>query len=335
MNPSHLFSRRLCLGALVCCSLIGVRADPLPTFSTTVAPPAPAPSNPDSEWQRMKAEILAANLAPAPVAPKLPQSLTSVVVDYAGLPRGESVKLLESRVSFKVKDASFLSALDAILTSANCSCRVECRGVKAMKLSLNIDKGRAAPVLNALALSGGARMWVFATKLIIAPEALLTPDEKKSAKPYGVLKSVKDLPTGSLLGRINDPKQKMSIIDSSHLKVSFNFNNSSWVQSTIGMGVISRGGYYLAAYPTERAQDDLSASATLSASLQDVSFGELLSFIAEANGCEVFLMPDHYLIFGADDKLPDLYKNAVPAFTSASTHFDFSPNPLDPSASGT
>jgi hypothetical protein len=304
------------MGALVCFSLVGVRADPLST-----SPETPRPG------------VMVAKPLEHATAPDLPKSLTSVVVDFGEAPRGESVKLLDAPVTFSVKDASFLSALDAVLASAGRSCRVECRGVKAMKLSLRVKGEKAAPVLDALATAGGCDLWVLPSKLIIAPEALLTDTEKKTAKQFGVLLSKNTLPPGSILGHVvkinqGDFTSNVDILDVANTKVSVDFNNASWesmFESTNDVGFKIRKAYSLAAFPPESLQNGSIAMAHFSASMQNVSFGEVLAFMAHMNGCELYLLPDRFVICGPDEQnlTSQDKKQAVSAFTSSSTHFDF------------
>lgn len=304
------------MGALVCFSLVGVRADPLSTSPAATTPGVMVATPP----QRIK-------------APDLPKSLTSLVVDYGEVPRGESVKLLDAPVTFSVKDASFLTTMDAVLSASGRSCRVECRGVKAMKLSLQVTGGKAGLILDALATAGGCDLWVLPSKLIIAPEALLTDDEKKTAKQFGVLLSKNTLPAGSTLGHVfrikrGDFVSNVDILDVANTKVSVDFNNASWedmFKSTDRVGFKTRKMYSLMAIPPESLQSGRIPIPHFSASMQNASFGEVLAFMAHMNGCELYLLPDKFLICGPDEQSlsPIDKKQAVPAFTSSSTHFDF------------
>ncbi|RYX80242.1 hypothetical protein EON83_29535 [bacterium] len=273
---------------------------------------------------------MAFNIGPS--APQLSKSLTSLVVDYGAVPRGESAKLLDSKVSLKVKDAAFLTILDSVLSSAGTSCRVECRGVKVMKLTLDLKDMKAGPLLDTLAKAGGVRLWVFPSKLVLAPENLLTVEEKKTAKLYGVLLSKENFPKGSGLDKVI---QGVDILGVANTIISKDFNNTSWGDSFDGFAPIVRKPYDISAYPSQSARQGLAGPATLSASLQDMSFGDVLAFVAHSNGCELFLLPGSFLICDPNNIPANVKDQAVSAFSPASTKFNFGSNgSLDPSAKG-
>ncbi|RYX81675.1 hypothetical protein EON83_23045 [bacterium] len=201
-----------------------------------------------------------------------------------------------------------------------------------MKLTLELNEMKAGPLLDLLAKAGGVRMWVLPTKLLLASEKSLTVEEKKTAKLYGVLLTKNNFPKGSGLDKV---VKGINVLDVANTIVSTNFDNTPWSNSFDDLNLSTSKTFSIASYPTDDAFKGLVSTAVLSASLKDVSFGDVLAFVAHSNGCELFLLPGSFLICDPNN-IPANHKDqAVLAFSGSSTKFDFNSGSfLEPSAKG-
>ena len=68
---------------------------------------------------------------------------------------------LKTPVSFTVKGASFLGALDAVLSASGKTCLIECRQMKPMNLTFGAKEQSMDGVLDTLAKAGGGSLYLF------------------------------------------------------------------------------------------------------------------------------------------------------------------------------
>ncbi|PQV64325.1 hypothetical protein B1R32_1056 [Abditibacterium utsteinense] len=261
----------------------------------------------------------------APVAPSLATQPTISLVATSSASTADVATFLKAPVSFSVKDASFLSALDAVLLSSGKNCFIECREVKPMKMSFSIRSSTAGRVLDALARAGGCTLYVLPTKLLIAPASLLEQSERAEAKPFTVLVSAATLPAGKTL-----PKQAngvdMLALANKNISVSI-----QGLEPANAMSACRKAGPILGAYthwstPRDRLANNIQTSLTLS--FDQIPFAEALSVVGELGGCQLYLLPDTFHLRSPDQPLtPEEKKLAVPAFIT-----NFPSGPSAPSA---
>ncbi len=197
------------LSSLLCFAVVRAHADPLP-----LAPPThpPLPTNPPAPAQNPL----------APPTDKAPHLLTNLTLDYEGATQN-SAEVLNSKVTVAFKDASFLSALDAVMNASAKTCRIECRQLSPLRLSMKVTDTAVASLLDSLAKLSGARLFVLPSKLILAPESALTDDEKRKAKLYGVLLTATTLPdTPDVKALAKKDGKNVSILDIVNAKFSLN-----------------------------------------------------------------------------------------------------------------
>ncbi|RYX81087.1 hypothetical protein EON83_25730 [bacterium] len=226
------------------------------------------------------------------------KALGNVVLDYEEA-LSPSAEVLGGYITLRLKDVSFLSALSAIMEAAPKTCRIECRQVRPMRVSLGVNGRPIVGLLDALAKLGGARLYVLPTKLIIAPEAALTDDEKKQAKPYGVLLTSETLPAA--------PAANALLASSPQAKNILNYLNST-ISTRVDerplsalAGVFSRGGV-LPGMPRQSLMqmfgpilvDDLNSH--VSVNLQDNKSGDVRSAAARLMGCELYMTSEGLIV---------------------------------------
>ncbi|RYZ78018.1 MAG: hypothetical protein EOP04_30450, partial [Proteobacteria bacterium] len=133
----------------------------------------------------------------SPIVVSPPSNLTSVLVRFDGLTKKSSTELLEAKVSFSVKNASFLTILDSIITESGKKCTVECRNLKPIKVSFAAKEAKVAELLDGMAKASGARLYVFPSKVLIAPPESLSEIERKDSALFGDLILGKAAPTNA------------------------------------------------------------------------------------------------------------------------------------------
>jgi len=257
----------------------------------------------------------------APVA--LPLSAQPTISLLATSSQGDVAAFLKTPVSFFVKDASFLGALDAVMTASGKTCLIECRQVKPMKLTFGAKKNTAGNILDALARAGGCTLYVLPNKLLLSPTALLTDAEKARAKPFTVLVSAATLPEGKTLSK---PADRPDILTLANIKISTSFEGvqideagdaimSGLMNSTREMRPM--GATLEQHTPLNRSSATTYIPNSTTLSFDQIPCAEALSVIAELNGCQLYLLPDRFLICGPGEFLIPAQKNvAVPALQS-------------------
>lgn len=249
-------------------------------------------------------------------APSL--STGSTISLLATSSKSDVAAFLKTPVSFTVKDASFLSAFDAVLAASGKTCSIECRQMKPMKLNFGAMGDQAGSMLDNLAKAGGGSLYILPDKLLLSSPALLTDEEKKTGKPYSVLLSGA-MPQGKTLAK---QPNGIDIVAIANTKVSCSIENQRWGQAAgMLMGALpySAGGRkpfeplnFSGSISKDRPNNFVVKD--LSLSFQDVPLGEALGMIAHMNGCELYLLPGKFLMCPANDLTPDQQKVAVPAF---------------------
>lgn len=239
---------------------------------------------------------------------------------------------LKTPVSFTLKDASFLGALDAVMTASGKTCPLECRQVKPMKLSFGIKKGIAGNVLDALARAGGCTLYVLPDKLLAAPASLLTAEEKNKARPFTMLVSAATLPAGKTLPR---QANGFDVLAVANKKISVSVEGKALGNAMDDVTGSAMGGTVTFVSGQERPPFDRMAlggyiPTSMSLSFDQVPLGDALSVVAELGGCQLYLLPDRFLICGEGELLtPQERQDAIPALQSGLPF-----NPLAPSAPG-
>ncbi|RYX85833.1 hypothetical protein EON83_03510 [bacterium] len=253
--------------------------------------------------------------------------LSNMTLDYAHAP-SKSTEVLTTKVSVTFKGASFLSALDALMSASDKTCRVECRQIRPQLVSFDVKNAPLAGMLDSLAKMGGARLYVLPSKLIIAPEKALSDKEKKEAQPYGVLLTSTTLP--------NTPQAKALLKPNAQGKTILDVANISL--TAIGIGARLGGLISLPLDPYRLPKDEFlpkvlgpvsiaAQNSTTSFYLQDVNWGDALASFAHSVGCELYLTPENFIICAPDHlndpEIRHLTQNAVPAFAPSSTNINF------------
>lgn len=217
---------------------------------------------------------------------------------------------LKTPVSFTVKGASFLGALDAVLSASGKTCPIECRQMKPMKLTFGARGQSIDGVLDTLAKAGGGSLYIFPDKLLLSPAELLRDAEKASAKPYSVLISKLDKQPGGI-----------DMLALANMKISCSINGNigdalSACSDSLNQIPNSPLLFLNQRASRERIQAGLGIK-DLSLSLRDVSLGEALGMLAHIDGCELYILPGKFLLCPPDGPTaltPDEQKVAVPAF---------------------
>lgn len=258
---------------------------------------------------------------------KVPHVLSNMTLDYAKGTQ-DSTEVLNAKVSVTLKDASFLSALDALMNASDKTCRIDCRQLQPFRLPLNIKDVPLGGVLDALAKFGGTRLYVLPNKLILAPEKALTNDEKKTAKLYGLLLTTTTLP--------NTPQAKALLKPNDSGKTILDIANTK----------VDVGGGTFLGFPLHGALDpirvpvsaftpkiigpisDADLAGQVKYHFEGVNYADALASFAHSIGRELYLTPDHFIISSPDQlNAPEnrqWAQNAVPAFVASSTNISFS-----------
>ncbi len=249
---------------------------------------------------------------------KLPLSAQPTISLQATSSKSDVAAFLKTPVSFKLKDASFLSALDAVLTASGKTCPIECRQMKPMKLNFGVKDQTADSVLDTLAKAGGGSLYILPDKLLLSPPALLSAEEKKIGKPYSMLLSKATLPQGKTLSKQLGGVDMVAIANT---KISRSMADKNWGSAA---SELLRALPYGTMKPLEPlnlegyAPAELVISGTgvkdVSLSFQDVPLGEALGVLAHMNGCELYLLPNKFLMCAPNELTPEQQKVAVPAF---------------------
>lgn len=284
-----------------------------------------------ADLRRQLALLTAPHQANAKTIDEKSKTLSSVVLDYDKATTS-SAEVLNSKVSVTLTDASFLSILDALMDASDKTCRIECRQVRPLRLSLHVEKAPIAGLLDSLAKLGGTRLYVLPSKLLLAPETALSSDEKKTAKLYGVLYTAATLPNTPGAKALMEPNGKSkNIVEFANAKTSVRLSGIA-IGRAIEMGVPSsdiRGPYYGVTNGSPILLSDWTSS--VSANFQDVRYGDALASLAHLIGYELYLTPTCFVIARPGDissspTAPFNTQNTVPAFAPTSVTFS------DPSA---
>ena len=285
----NLFRFGVCFGAVWGASFVGVRADEKPTFLPPVAPV---------------------------LSEAKPLGVTSLTLTFPTSSPGDAQKLLDTPVSFDVKDASFMVALDAVLTASGKTCRIECRGVKPMKLMFSAINEKAGELLHSLALAGGCDLYVLPDKLLLSPPSLLLDSEKTKAHPFQVL-----LPLNFVSGNKANDEGINKVIRALHTRISTSFNNKQigdavWELREAAQAKGIALGWQFSAAQSHYMNGIIWTFESLS--VDDLPLGEALNAVAHAGGCNVYVLPNAIKVCGPDGLTPEEKKVAVPAFVNPS-----------------
>ena len=251
---------------------------------------------------------------------KLPLSAQPTISLQATSSKSDVAAFLKTPVSFKVKDASFLGTLDAVLSASGKTCPIECRQMKPMKATFGVKGDNVDLVLDTLAKAGGGSLYIFPDKLLLSPPALLSDQEKASAKPYSVLLSKATLPQGKTPDKQPGGIDMMAIANT---KISCSIEGERWGPAAGHLlGSLPYGAgdmkpleaLHLEGYPPNERLNAGFGVKDVSLSLQDVPLGEALGMIAHMNGCELYLLPGKFLLCPPNSLTPEQQKVAVPAF---------------------
>ena len=291
------FRRSLsCTAVLLCASVLVARADEA----------APTPPRSEAEW---KAWIASQPPPPPPPIINQPLTFSSPTISLITTPSSKTdvTTFLKTPVSFKVKDASFLSAFDAVLTASGKACPIECRNIKPMKVTLGTQGDKVGEVLDTLAKMGGASLWLLPNKLLLCPATSLSDKEKYGAKPWSVLISKSTFPAGKLLAG------KTDYVAMLNTKISASSNGDTGDAGFACLLALSRDG--------SQGEHHVSFSpmagpcTNISVSFEDITYGEALGALAHMDGNELYVLPDHLLISPVGGLTPEEQKIAIPAFT--------------------
>ncbi len=289
----NLFRISACIGVVLGASFISIKADENPTSTTNAKQFKPL------------------------------MGVTSLTIDLPTSSKGNVQAFLNAPVSFIVKDASFMGALDAILSANGKMCPIECRRLKPMKLTFGAKAEKAGNVLDALAKAGGCNLYVLPDKLLLSSSEMLMQEERAKAQPFSALLTpdgapqLKFVPGGISEFDILDVVNTSTSVSIDHLSVSDALEKLS---DSVGKPV-----NYEYRLPTDRRGEGFIAT-DVTSSFSNLKFGDALSVVAHLNGCELYLLPDKFLICAPDALTVQEQKNAVPAFKRSVVPI------LDPSA---
>jgi hypothetical protein len=229
--------------------------------------------------------------------------------------KADVAAFLKTPVSFTVKGASFLSALDAVMTASGKTCPIECRQMKPMKFTFGAKGDQAGSMLDTLAKAGGGSLYIFPDKLLLSSPSLLSKAEKVSSKPYSVLLSKATWPQGKALDKQPGGIDMLALASK---KISGSVIDAN-VADVLGAAVSMTytGGVHVEYRCSPQRVLSGVRTEHLSLSFQDVPFGEALGTIAHMDGCELYLLPGKFLICPANGitaLTPEEQKAAIPAF---------------------
>ena len=301
----------VCTAALLCASVLVARAD-----EVAPTPPASLSASEIAAFDAARAAFLSLPPLPKPLInqPLTFNSPTISLVTTPSTSKADVATFLQTPVSFKVKDASFLSAFDAVLSATGKACPIECRNIKPMKVTFGAKNDNVGVVLDTLAKMGGASLWLLPDKLLLCHAASLSVKEKEKAKPWSVLISKTTFPAAKLLAGKTDFVAMLNTKISASLDGG-DFGDGVWAcQLALAHLALNTPGLSWRCNPNEeRIQAGLSSN--MSFSFEDVTVGEAMATVGHMDGYELYLLPDHLLLSPPGSLTPEQQKVAIPAFT--------------------
>ncbi len=252
------------------------------------------------------------------VTPLLSATSTSLLISTAKATNGDAKALLESSISIEIKNGSLLSILDNVLNAAGKDCTIECRKVRSFKLSGGLKNVKVASVLDSIAKLGGARLYVFPSKVLISAPEFLSEKEKGEARLYGILLSNNDLTTAN--SKLTDLKDVIAIANT---KISVNIQGQPIADALVSVYRASKERLSAEYRSPKESGTNSGVQPEFTLSLQNINFGDALSILANTTGTEVFLLPGKFLICAPDSLTPEERKVVISAFKPNSTNITF------------